>query len=162
MLSMQESDLRSEWPVNVQVLLVLLLASCTQLITLQNLQKECHCGTALFWGFTVYAELKRVGMAGVEGEWFIAGWLTAMTTHFPCEPLLQHELHLSYKVQPVKNDCKLGLHWEGSVSDPQSNPQFIFQALIWLYNSPNLSFLPLCFYFGRCLHQSWESLSRKS
>lgn len=33
MLRMQESELMSEWPVNMQVCLVLLLASCTQLIT---------------------------------------------------------------------------------------------------------------------------------
>lgn len=52
-------------------------------------------------------------MSGVEGEWFIAGWLTAMMTHFPCEPLLQHEVHLNYKVQSAKNDCKLGLHLRG-------------------------------------------------
>lgn len=49
-------------------------------------------------------------MVGVEGEWFIAGWLAAMTAYFPCEPLLQHELHLKYKVQSAKNDCRLGLH----------------------------------------------------
>lgn len=52
-------------------------------------------------------------MAGVEEECFIAGGLTAMMPHFPCEPgfpLLQYELHLNYKVQSAKNDYKLGLH----------------------------------------------------
>lgn len=114
MLRMQESDLMSDWTVNVQALLG--PAPCIVHRTdhvLQNLQKQYHSGRGLFWGFIVYAELKRVGMAGVEGEWFTAGWLTAMMTHFLCEHLLQHEPHLNYKAESAKNDCKLGLHLRG-------------------------------------------------